>query len=107
MTSELYLKILNEKNNEMKRVWGKGFLLMRDNAPSHISNKTTEFIKNIKMKECKDWPPYSPDLNSIENIWGIIKSQLMKKEINKRSELILEIKNTYDSISDEVISNLI
>ena len=28
---------------------------MRDNAPSHISNKTTEFIKNIKMKECKDW----------------------------------------------------
>ena len=54
MTSELYLKILNEKNNEMKRVWGKGFLLMRDNAPSHISNKTTEFIKNIKMKECKD-----------------------------------------------------
>ena len=59
------------------------------------------------MKECKDWPQYSPDLNPIENIWGIIKSQLMKKEINKRSELILEIKNAYDSISDEVISNLI
>ena len=38
---------------------------------------------------------------------GIIKSQLMKNEINKRSELILEIKNAYDSISDEVISNLI
>ena len=31
----------------------------------------------------------------------------MKKEINKRSELILEIKNAYDSIRDEVISNLI
>ena len=59
------------------------------------------------MQECKDWPPYSPDLNPCENIWGIIKSQLMKKEINKRSELILEIKNAYDSISDEVISNLI
>ena len=59
------------------------------------------------MQECKDWPPYNPDLNPIENIWGIIKSQLMKKEINKRSELILEIKNAYDSISDEVISNLI
>ena len=31
----------------------------------------------------------------------------MKKVINKSSELILEIKNEYDSISDEVISNLI
>ena len=56
---------------------------MRDNAPSHISNKTTEFIKNIKMKECKDWTPYSLNLNPIENIWGIIKSQLMMKKINK------------------------
>ena len=80
---------------------------MRDNAPYHISNKTTEFIKNIKMKECKDWPTYNPDLNPIENILGIIKSQLMKMEINKKSELILEIKSAYDSISDEVISNLI
>ena len=44
------------------------------------------------MKEWKDNPPYSPDLNTIENILGIIKSQLMKKEINKRSELILKLK---------------
>ena len=28
----------------------------------------------------------------------------MKKERNKRSELFLEIKSAYDSISDEVIS---
>ena len=41
---------------------------MRYNTPSHISDKTTEFIKNIKMKECKDLPPYSSDLNPIKNI---------------------------------------
>ena len=64
MTSELYLKILNYKNNQWKE-----FLLMRDNALSHISDKTNEFIKNIKMKECKDWSPYSLDLIPIENIW--------------------------------------
>ena len=39
---------------------------MKNNAPSHISNKTIEFIKNIKMKECKDWPQYSSDLNPIK-----------------------------------------
>ena len=68
LTNELYLKILNEKNNQMKRVRRKGFLLMRDNSPSYISNKTTEIINNIKMKECKDWSPYSLDLNQIKNI---------------------------------------
>ena len=31
----------------------------------------------------------------------------MKKKRNKKSELILEIKSAYDSISDEAISNLI
>ena len=31
----------------------------------------------------------------------------MKWEINKRSELILEIKSAYDFINDEAISNLI
>ena len=46
---------------------------MRYKTPSHISDKTIEFIKNIKMKECMDWPLYSPNLNPIENIWKIIK----------------------------------
>ena len=50
---------------------------------------------------------YNPDLNPIENVWGLIKSQLMKKEINKKSELIIEIKNAYNEIDDEAISNMI
>ena len=45
MTNELYIKILNTKNNE--KGMGK---IMKNNAPSHISDKTIEFIKNIKMK---------------------------------------------------------
>ena len=42
---------------------------MRENAPSHISDKPSEFIKNIKMKECKNWPPFNLNLNSIEKIF--------------------------------------
>ena len=49
---------------------------------------------------------YSPDLNLIENIWCIIKAQLMKKEINKCSELITIIKEEYDSINEETIAKL-
>ena len=56
---------------------------MRDNAPSHISDRKAEYMKSTKMKDLKDWHPYILDLNSIKDIRGIIKTQLMKKEIKK------------------------
>ena len=52
----------------MNKICGKGYILMRDNAPSHISEKTIEFIKRAKINEWKEWPTYSPDLNPIENV---------------------------------------
>ena len=61
MNTDLYLDILKEKKSEMRNLWGKGFILMRDNAPSHVRDKTAEYMKSTKMKEWKDWPPYSPD----------------------------------------------
>ena len=42
---------------------------MRNNAPSHISERAREFCEGNKIKELKDWYPFSPDLNQIENIW--------------------------------------
>ena len=41
-----------------------------DNARYHWSIEALEFYyeNNIKII---DWPPYSPDLNPIENIWAI------------------------------------
>ena len=77
----------------MNKICGKEYILMRDNTPSHISEKTIEFIKRAQINEWKEWPAYIQDLNLIENVWGLIKSQLMKNEINKKSELIIEIKN--------------
>ena len=63
------IKIVSKKNNKMiKRFEKKDFLLIIVNVPSQTSDKTADFIKNIKMKECKHLSLYSSDLNLIENI---------------------------------------
>ena len=40
---------------------------MYENYPKQKSNKAIEFLKKRKLKNI-NWPPYSPDLNLIENV---------------------------------------
>ena len=44
INTKLYVDILKE--NWSENLWGKGFILMRENAPSHVSDKTAEYMKS-------------------------------------------------------------
>ena len=78
MDAEFYVKILTEKFNEMSRIVGKNWELQFDNDPKHKSILAQEYLKKHKIVTL-EWYPYSPDLNPIENIWGIMVGKLRKK----------------------------
>lgn len=62
--------------------------LMQDNAPIHISRLTKEKLLD-KINLLSAWPPLSPDLNIIENVWSFIKRdlrQLLRKQTFKKNE---------------------
>ena len=46
--------------------------VMQDNAPSHTANLVEGYLEE-KGVDVIDWPPYSPDLNPIENLWSWMK----------------------------------
>ena len=71
-----------------------------------VVNKQKNGLKN-KVKEVLDWPPNSPNLNPIENVLGIIKWELQKENINKRSILINKIKEIYEKIPYQYIENIV
>ncbi len=52
-------------------------LIVMDNASFHKSEETWEIIET-NGHTLLFLPPYSPDLNPIENYWAIIKAKLRK-----------------------------
>ena len=62
----------------------------QDGASSHTAHTTKDFFGRECVNLLQDWPPKSPDLSPIENIWGIMKQELSKhpaltlKELEER-----------------------
>lgn len=52
-------------------------IFMHDNAPTHTAFIVRETLEGMHI-EIMDWPPHSPDLNPIENLWGLLKAKIYK-----------------------------
>ncbi len=72
-------------------------------APSHIAKCTKSWLNDHGVGVL-DW---SPDLNPIENLWGIVKRKIRNKRTKNADELKATVKETWASIPSQQCHKLI
>jgi len=72
----------------------KGQVVIMDNCSIHKSVKVREAIESAGCRLIY-LPPYSPDLNPIENYWAVMKNNIKK------------IRDNFDDIVDAIDATLI
>lgn len=95
-------------------ILGPGDIFMHDGASVHRAYIVRELLENMGV-EVMIWPPYSPDLNPIENLWAIMKAKIyeLHPELERAPDtedtlqlLIQAAKEAWHAIDERVLHNL-
>ncbi len=78
------------------------FIFQQDLAPAHTAKTTKSWLKHHGVGVL-DWPANAPDLNSIDNLWGIVKRKMRNKGPKNADELKATVKETWASIPPQQV----
>ncbi|KAG6616798.1 Isoamyl acetate-hydrolyzing esterase 1 [Phytophthora cinnamomi] len=96
--------VLTKKHKEARLTWARA----KANASIHTSGATKEFLKEENV-DVMDWPAKSPDLNPIENMWGVLARAVYAhgRQFQTREDLIETIKASWAAIGQDLITKLV
>ena len=95
-----------------RRLGGPKWVFQQDNASIHTAKDVTKFFKDQNMA-VMPWPARSPDLNPIENLWGILVRCVYFdgngsfRQFETVEQLTTTLLASWDEISTSTCENLI
>lgn len=102
MNSDEYLSILGEiLLPSMISMYGESaneFIFMQDNASIHTSAVARSWFQSHPEVIQLRWPPCSPDLNPIENVWSNMVYNWPQQGFRNRNEIIDTINMKWDDL---------
>jgi transposase len=86
------------------------WILQQDNDPAHkcasvvVQQWNADNAASVQL--LPNWPPNSPDLNLIENVWSWVQREVDKKGCNSYEEFKQAVMDTLAAVPQQHLSNL-
>ena len=102
MTGLKYIDTLSNYLVPKMEIWfpDNSGAFQQDNAPCHKAKRVLDFMEENGIHRM-DWPPYSPDLSPIENLWAIVKQKVHTVATHTANQLTTRIENIWSD--DEAV----
>lgn len=88
LNSSKYIRLLNTHVLPMMQQFNAPKIFMQDNCSIHTAGNVMAWFSRQDF-ELMDWPPLSPDLNPIENVWSYMENGW--PQIHPRNENTLDV----------------
>lgn len=115
ITQAEYKQVLNatllpEGSRIFSTVGIGSWVLQQDNDPAHrvAAGVVEEWNKKkgSSVRLMPNWPPSSPDLNPIENVWAYVQAKVNALGCKTFEEFCDAVQNTFKSVPKSMLKNL-
>lgn len=84
-----------------ERLYARKWIFQQDNAPAHTAGSSKDVLESrMSGRWIMDWPPCSPDLSWIENVWAWADKRLHRDRANIKTaeELRMAISKVFEDL---------
>ena len=89
-------------------IGGQTWKFQQDNAGIHTAHSTIAWFQDNAI-EAINWPSLSPDMNPIENLWGVLVRKVFHggRQFENANHLKIAIRAAWHDIDVSILRNLV